>query len=133
VALRAETPQAGIFALGTSSHAYLEFDLLAGAAPSDLVSRLAGLREPRTTIGGVNLVIGFRPELWRDALGAPAPEALEGFGAPITGSDGFTMAATQRDALLWLAGSAYDVVFDEARAAMSALAGVAAVASEVSS
>ncbi len=133
MASRPAIPQAGIFALGTASHAYLEFDLQSGADARELVSRLAGLREPRTTIGGVNLVIGLRPELWRDALGEPAPEKLAGFDAPLRGSDGFTMPATQRDALLWLAGSAYDVVFDEARAAMSALGGVAAVASEVSS
>ena len=27
------TPQTGIFALGTESHAYLEFDLVTGAEP----------------------------------------------------------------------------------------------------
>jgi len=61
-----DTPQAGIFALGTASHAYLEFDLHAGADPCELVGRLADLREPRTTLGGVNLVVGLRPELWRE-------------------------------------------------------------------
>ncbi len=126
-------PQAGIFALGTASHAYLEFDLLPGAAARELVSSLAALREPRTTIGGLNLVIGFRPELWRDELGAGAPEDLTGFLQPIRGRDGFTMPATQHDAVLWLAGSTYDVIFDAARSAMAALEGQAAVASEVSS
>ena len=29
---------------------------------------VASLREPRTTMGGVNLVAGFRPELWRDVV-----------------------------------------------------------------
>ena len=43
------------------------------------------------------------------------------------------MPATQHDLLLWLAGSAYDVVFDEARAAIAALAPVARVAHETSS
>jgi hypothetical protein len=37
------------------------------------------------------------------------------------------------DALLWLAGAAYDVVFDEARAATAALAALADVAEETSS
>lgn len=126
-------PQAGIFALGTSSHAYVEFDLKPDVAPSALAAALANLREPRTTIGGVNLICGFRPELWRDRLGMPAPADLHGFDVPVAGSEGFAMPATQRDALLWLAGSAYDVVFDEARAAIAALAGVADVASETSS
>jgi porphyrinogen peroxidase len=97
------------------------------------VGRLADLREPRTTIGGVNLVVGLRPELWRDRLGAAAPTGLHGFDEPVTGPDGFTMPATQRDALLWLAGAAYDVVFDEARQAIAALAPVARVATETSS
>ena len=54
-------PQTGIFALGTASHAYLEFDLVAGASVAQAVALVAGLREPRSTIGGVNLVAGFRP------------------------------------------------------------------------
>ena len=117
-----DIPQAGIFALGTASHAYLELDLREDADPRELVTRLADLREPRTTIGGVNLVTGLRPELWRDRVGAPAPAALHGFDEPVVGPDGFTMPATQHDAVLWLAGAAYDVVFDEARGAIAALA-----------
>jgi putative iron-dependent peroxidase len=42
------------------------------------------------------------------------------------------MPATQHDAFLWLAGSAYDVVFDVARGAISVLGALASVASEVS-
>ncbi len=126
-------PQAGIFALGTSSHAYLELDVRDGVDPRELVTGLADLREPRTTIGGVNLVVGVRPEIWRDHLGAPAPTGLHGFDEPIVGPDGFLMPATQHDALLWLAGAAYDVVFDEARGAIAALAPVARMASETSS
>ena len=43
-----ETSQAGMFALGTPSHAYLEFDAHEGAGPR-LVTAIASLREPRTT------------------------------------------------------------------------------------
>ena len=57
------SPQTGIFALGTAAHAYLEFDLLASADGLAVALSVARLREPRTTIGGVNLVAGFRPEL----------------------------------------------------------------------
>ena len=130
---RQDTPQAGIFALGTASHAYLEFGLQPGADPRELLRRLADLREPRTTIGGVNLVVGLRPELWRDHAERAAPADLQGFNAPVVGPDGFTMPATQFDAVLWLAGSAYDVVFDAARAAMGALEPIASVAHEASS
>jgi porphyrinogen peroxidase len=127
------TPQSGIFALGTASHAYLEFDLRAGANRRDLVAALANLREPRTTIGGINLVSGFRPALWREVVPDDAPPGVRGFDEPVRGPDGFIMPATQHDAVLWLAGSAYDVVFDESRQAIAALARVASVADETSS
>jgi putative iron-dependent peroxidase len=127
------TPQPGIFALGTASHAYLEFDLLQNADPNELIRRVADLREPRTTIGGVNFVAGFRPELWRDNAHQPAPPDLKGFDEPVTGPDGFTMPATQFDLVLWFSGSAYDVVFDEARAAIADLRPVAHIRHEASS
>ena len=73
------TPQAGIFALGTSSHAYLEFDLLDAKKRREFASTISAIREPRTTTGGVNFVIGFRPELWRDIVPDDAPAGVEGF------------------------------------------------------
>jgi putative iron-dependent peroxidase len=126
------TPQSGIFALGTASHAYLELDAAAESA-SALVGAVASLREPRTTMGGVNLVAGFRPELWRDAVPADAPSGLAGFNQDLAGADGFVLPATQHDAVLWISGSAYDVVFDVARMAINALRDKASVADETSS
>jgi putative iron-dependent peroxidase len=127
------SPQGGIFALGTSAHAYLEFDAVGGHDPRELVTALSSLREPRTTMGGVNLVAGFRPELWRDILPDEAPLDLEGFNDDLDGVDRFAMPATQHDAVLWLSGSAYDVIFDTGRAAMSEVGGLAAIAEETSS
>ena len=127
------TPQSGIYALGTASHAYLEFDARPGRSAAELVAAVASLREPRTTMGGVNLVAGFRPELWRDAVPADAPADVAGFADPIVGVDGFTMPATQHDAVLWISGSAYDVVFDVARMAIRELTDTAAIAEETSS
>lgn len=42
--------QNGIFALGTSSHAHLEFDLLPGKEPAELLAcwPASGSREPRS-------------------------------------------------------------------------------------
>ena len=119
------TPQGGIFALGTSSHAYLEFDLRVGVAEDALASALAGLREPRTTMGGVNLVMGFRPTLWRALQPEAMPEAIEDFDRDVVGPDGFTMPATQHDAVVWLSGSAYDVIFDMSLGVIRALGSVA--------
>ena len=115
------TPQSGIFALGTASHAYLEFDARQPGAGRTVVEAVASLREPRTTMGGVNLVSGFRPELWREVVPEDAPADVEGFNSDVVGPGGYRMPATQHDAVLWVSGSAYDVVFDIARAAMAAL------------
>jgi porphyrinogen peroxidase len=127
------TPQAGIFALGTSSHAYLEFDLLDAQRCEEFASTISAIREPRTTTGGVNFVIGFRPELWRDIAQLDAPLGVEGFNKEIQGIEGFVMPSTQHDALVWLSGSAYDIVFDMARAVVHDLAGQASLGEETSS
>jgi porphyrinogen peroxidase len=82
------TPQSGIFALGTASHVYLEFDATQPEATRELVSAVASLREPRTTMAGVNLVAGFRPELWADVIPDDAPARLEGFNRDLVGADG---------------------------------------------
>ena len=125
------TPQTGIFALGTMSHSYLEFDIRPGVDAATLVRGVAGLREPRTTIGGVNLVVGFRPELWSSVVPGGCPSELSGFNEPRVGNDGYSLPATQHDAVVWLAGAAYDVVFDLARGVLAALGPNATLAHEI--
>ena len=114
-------PQTGIFALGNLSHSYLEFDLLAGVEAAALVTAVASLTEPRTTMGGVNLVTAFRPELWSMVAPSSAPADVIGFTSPVVAADGYTMPATQHDLALWIAGGAYDVVFDAAIGMIAAL------------
>jgi len=126
-------PQSGIFALGTASHAYLEFDLATTGDGAELVRTIASLREPRTTMGGINLVAGFRPELWSGVAPADSVAELNGFDEDIEGVDGFVMPATQHDAVLWLSGSAYDVVFEASRGAIADLRRLASVSEETSS
>jgi putative iron-dependent peroxidase len=123
--------QTGIFALGTAAHAYLELDATSDEAA--LVAAVASLREPRTTMGGVNLVAGFRPELWRELRPEDTPADAAGFNADIAGIESFVMPATQHDAVLWISGGSYDVVFDVARAAIAALGDLATVGEETSS
>jgi porphyrinogen peroxidase len=127
------TPQAGIFALGTSSHAYLEFDIWDAKKNKEFASTISSIREPRTTTGGVNFVIGFRPELWRDICPNDTPPGVEGFNSEIRGKEGFVMPSTQHDALVWLSGGAYDVVFDMARSVIHNVAGEASLGEETSS
>jgi putative iron-dependent peroxidase len=126
-------PQSGIFALGTASHTYLEFGRHPSTDERDLVTAIASLREPRTTMGGVNLVAGFRPEIWSRLSPEDAPAGMEGFNRAVVGRDGYAMPATQHDAVLWLSGSAYDVVFDVAREAIAVIEPLAAVAGETQS
>jgi putative iron-dependent peroxidase len=123
--------QSGIFALGTSSHSYLEFDLLEQAEPLPLVQAIANLREPSMTTGGVNLVAGFRPSLWARVAPEEMPAGVTDFEQDVHGVDGYSMPATQHDLWLWVAGHAYHTVFDVTREAMTALAPIARLMTEV--
>jgi hypothetical protein len=67
------TTQPGIFALGTPEHGYLELDLERGRSAADLVRGVAGLSDPLSTTGGVNLMVGFRPELCAEVAPGGAP------------------------------------------------------------
>jgi porphyrinogen peroxidase len=123
--------QSGIFALGTGSHSYLEFDLYARADPLTLVQVMANLGEPRMTTGGVNLVVGFRPSLWAHVAPEEMPAEVTDFDQEVRGVNGYTMAATQHDLWVWVAGHAYHAVFDVTREAIAALIPVARLAAEV--
>jgi porphyrinogen peroxidase len=82
---------------------------------------------------GGNLVAGFRPELWLELVPDDAPPQVEGFNRDVVGIDGYVMPATQHDAVLWLSGSAYDVIFDMSREVIDALHACASVREETSS
>jgi putative iron-dependent peroxidase len=124
------TPQSGIFALGTSSVSYLEFDLHPDADPRAAVQLLADLQGPGGTTGGVNLVIGFRPELWRVIAPDEIPAAIAGFNQDLVGHEGYTMPATQHDIYMSASGHAYDTVSDMAGDAVRQLADVAGLVHE---
>jgi porphyrinogen peroxidase len=123
------SPQTGILALGTLSHAYLEYDRRDGASPAALAAAAAGVLATRETVGGINLVVGFRPRLWASIAPSDAPEGVADFTAPVVGPDGFTMPATQHDLVLWLGGP-HDLIFDAVTEATAALRDVAVVADE---
>jgi putative iron-dependent peroxidase len=123
--------QNGIFALGTGSHSYLEFDLHARGDPLTLVQVMADLEEPRMTTGGVNLVVGFRPSLWVRVAPEEMPAGVTDFEQDVRGVNGYTMPATQHDLWVWVAGHAYRKVFDVTREAIAALVPVACLAAEV--
>ena len=105
------SPQTGIFALGTASHAYLEFDLIDPAEAATAFALVASLREPRTTIGGVTWSPDFDRTPGRLAPDA-APPGVTGFNEPLIGPTGYVLPATEHDVVIWLTGASYDVVFD---------------------
>jgi putative iron-dependent peroxidase len=124
-------PQPGILALGTSAQTYLELDLVS-PTPSgdDLLAAVAEVSGGLMTGQGCNVVVGFRPDLWRRLGPGTIPDDVHGFDEPLTGPDGFAMPATQHDLLVWVAAGTRDVVFDEAMRAVRTLGPLATLADE---
>lgn len=118
------TAQPGIFAQGTRSHYHLEFDRRSEASADRLAAAVGRIRQPAVT-GGNNLVIGLGADLAR-AVGLPGgvPEALAPM-APIAGTDGTAVPATQHDLWVWVHGTGSDATFDAARRVALALDEVA--------
>jgi putative iron-dependent peroxidase len=116
--------QPGIFALGTTDHCYLEFDLPSPAqdAARAVVAAAVGLVEELSTTGGVNVVIGVRPSLWAQlADPAAVPEGAQDWTDDLIGPDGFTMPATQHDVWVWLSGGDRTAIFDAGRLGIDAV------------
>jgi porphyrinogen peroxidase len=124
--------QNGIFAVGTSAHVYLEFDRRSSAEARDLVRAMTGVPELTATTSGINLVTGYRPELWRSLDPEGIPSNVAGFNQEIQGAERFVMPATQHDAVAWLAGSSADALFDAARRLILGVGAVGSVAEETS-
>jgi putative iron-dependent peroxidase len=124
------TAQTGIFALGDAAHGFFEFALRPDADALASATAIVDVREPRSTVGGVNRVIGFRPSLWRRLKADDAPAGVVDFERDVVGSDGFRMPATQADIWIWLAAASYDIVFDMGREAVASLAPFASLVRE---
>jgi porphyrinogen peroxidase len=122
-------PQFGIFAQGTHAHSFLEFDLRPGVSATAALPSFRRLRTPEVSAGGVNLVIGFGADAWREVAPSMAPASLAPF-SEVIGPDGHRAPATQHDAWIWISGSAPDVMFDHARAVASTISDVAVLAAE---
>jgi hypothetical protein len=75
--------------------------------------RRCGSRERRWGASTSSRASG--PNCGERSAPADSPPALGGFNDDLIGADDYAMPATQHDAVLWLSGSAYDVVFDIAR------------------
>jgi porphyrinogen peroxidase len=123
------TPQPGIFAVGTRSHHHLQLDAAPAADAGALLDALRSIREQATTVGGVNLVIGFGSELCARVAPDWLPDGVAPFRS-ITGVDGVAIPAAQHDLWIWLHSHGPDAVFDLARRVDVALRGLASVVTE---
>jgi putative iron-dependent peroxidase len=124
------TGQIGIFALGDSAHGFFEFSLLPGADAQAFASAIEAVKEPRSTTGGVNRVIGFRPSLWERLAPDDVPANVNDFDREIHGPDDYVMPATQADAWIWFAAASYDIVFDLGQEAVTCAAPFATLVRE---
>ncbi len=125
------TGQAGIFALGDAAHGFFEFTMHAGTEALELAKAIESLPGPRSTVGGVNRVVGFRPSLWRALAPEDAPGGVRDFDAEIRGADGYAMPATQADVWIWFAAASYDIVFDFGKMTLASLSPYAKLVREV--
>jgi porphyrinogen peroxidase len=123
-------PQFGIFAQGTHAHHFLEFDLRNGVTPTRAIDSFRRLRTPDVSAGGVNLVLGVGSDAWREVAPDRTPPDLGPF-REVVGPNGHRAPASQHDAWLWVSGSASDVTWDHARAAVRAVEDVAVLATEL--
>jgi len=116
-----ETAQTGIFALGDAAHGFFEFSLKPGADIAAATTALVAVREPRSTVGGANRVLGFRPSLWSKVAPADTPPNVRDFDE-IRGAGGYRMPETQADIWAWFSAASYDVVFDMGTEAIASIA-----------
>ena len=122
-------PQFGIFAQGTHAHHFLEFDLRPGVTAKQAVASFRRLRAPEVSSGGVNLVIAFGADAWREVAPSMTPASHAPF-REVVGAEGRVAPATQHDAWLWISGSDPDVTWEHARAATAAVEDVTLLAAE---
>ena len=120
-------PQPGVFSLGTRQHFHLEFKRLTDE--QSLFDAIRCVRDNADTVAGVNVVVGFGPQLLADLFPRDVPKGFESF-RPIAGTDGFMIPGGQHDLWIWLHGSGQDVVLDTARSVARELDGVADLVTE---
>ncbi len=99
--------QPGIFALGSRAHQHLYFTV---AEPMSLRDALRSTLELVTSVRGVNVVIGLRPELARQLHDESVEAGLDDFAT--MNANGVTIPAEQHDMWIWVHGPSPDVCFD---------------------
>lgn len=80
--------------------------------------------------GTANVVLGFRPELWREVCPEGVPDNLHSFDRDLAGINGKSAPATQQDLWVWITQSSAATLYDSTSKTVALLRPFADLASE---
>lgn len=80
--------------------------------------------------GSANVVLGLKPELWRQACPADVPDNLHSFDKDVVSANGNAAPAAQQDLWLWITRSSAAMLYDSMSKAISLLSPFADLVSE---
>jgi len=123
---------------------HLQFSLKPDTDPRKLLrilgrlweADLTGIVDPtlnarhQLTGGTANVVVGFKPELWKMIYPEDVPANLSSFDHDLVGSNGMVAPATQHDLWVWITQSSAATLYDSMVKAIALLAPYAELASE---
>jgi putative iron-dependent peroxidase len=99
-------------------------------------SKETGIADPtlnkhhQLTGGTANVVVGFKPELWREVFPEDVPDNLFSFAEDVVGTNGMVAPAVQHDVWVWITQSNAATLYDSMSKAVSLLSPFADLASE---
>lgn len=99
-------------------------------------SEITGIADPtlnknhQLTGGTANIVLGFKPELWREVQPEDVPDNLFSFDQDIVGSNGMIAPAAQQDFWVWITQSNAATLYDSMSKTIALLDPFAALMSE---
>lgn len=99
-------------------------------------SEITGIADPtlnqhhQLTGGTANVVLGFKPELWREVFAENVPDNLSSFDKDVVGSNGMVAPAAQHDFWVWITQSSAATLYDSMSKSIALLDPFADLASE---
>lgn len=97
---------------------------------------ITGIADPtlnqhhQLTGGTANIVLGFKPELWREVYPLDVPDSLRSFDKDIVGANGMIAPASQQDLWVWITQSNAATLYDSMSKTVSLLNPFADLVSE---
>jgi putative iron-dependent peroxidase len=133
-----------MLSVSSRDEVHLQFSLKPGAHIAQLLravgrlweAEITGISDPtlnarhQLTGGTANIVVGFKPELWRAIYPADVPDNLHAFDQDLVGINGMTAPAAQHDLWVWITQSNAATLYDSMSKAIALLRPVAVLACE---